>query len=497
MTNKMRVLVLGGGVTGLSAAHYLRQLLPLSDISVLEASNRFGGWVSSCCHDDGVVFEHGPRTLRPGGIHGINTIQLVEQLQLQSSVRFVDYSNPAAKNRMVSVDGHLHSLPNSLLSLFRVLPPFQYPLAFSAIIDLFSPSPDPPLSDDDVYSFVSRRFGEHVARYAVDPLIRGVCAGDSHRISARLLFDTLFEYERQTGSVQLGLLRYIWRLKRGHELPPPSPPSSPLTEQARQQKWAVWFLHGGLQTLTDSLARAVRSSGTKLLSNWCVQQLEVSEEGATVANQDGERLSCDYVISAVPAPVLAGALSSDGCRDLSDQLARIASVDVAVVNLQFSDAMIPRPGFGYLVPSCQSHITGGVLGVTFDSCVNAPPAGASGTAPVVLTVMAGGADAAKHLGPGTPSSDQLLELALNELKRSLAIDQAPSRWQSNWLKQCIPQYHVGHRELITQLRQGLSQRQWPLELVGAPYDGIGVNDCIASGRRAAETVAASVQSKCR
>ena len=80
------VVVLGGGVAGLAAAHYLRQLRPTVTalpITVLESAAGVGGWVSTTRHTDGVLWEHGPRTVRPAGQQGVNTLQLVEQLQLQ------------------------------------------------------------------------------------------------------------------------------------------------------------------------------------------------------------------------------------------------------------------------------------------------------------------------------------------------------------------------------------------------------------------------------
>ena len=81
--------VVGGGISGLSAAYYLRKLVPNCKLTLLEASSRLGGWVHTTKFDDGSVFEHGPRTIRPAGVSGANTLQLVEELGLQVRQTFI------------------------------------------------------------------------------------------------------------------------------------------------------------------------------------------------------------------------------------------------------------------------------------------------------------------------------------------------------------------------------------------------------------------------
>ena len=88
---------------------------------------------------DGVLWEKGPRTIRPAGPQGANTLALVHDLDLTDSIRPVSYGHPSSTNRMILVDGKLHKLPSTLKSVFQTLPPFKRPLAMSAFTDLLAP----------------------------------------------------------------------------------------------------------------------------------------------------------------------------------------------------------------------------------------------------------------------------------------------------------------------------------------------------------------------
>ena len=113
------VAVLGGGISGLTAAYRLAQIQPTPKrIILLEASSRLGGWVHSSRNEDGVMYEHGPRTLRPTGAVGVTTLNLVDELQLRDKILHVPGGAPAATNRLVYIDGKLVNLPfNRLLNL--------------------------------------------------------------------------------------------------------------------------------------------------------------------------------------------------------------------------------------------------------------------------------------------------------------------------------------------------------------------------------------------
>ena len=188
------VAVLGGGISGLAAAYRLTQVHPAPKrIILLEASSRVGGWMSTTRNDDGVLYETGPRTVRPVGESAMTTLNLIDQLKLGDRIISMSKNHPTARNRYVYVDGKMVRLPMEMSAMFKTYPPFKRPLFVAGLQDLIAKRNKEV--DESIYSFFSRRLGKDLADYATDPLIRGVCAGDCREISVHFLFKFLKEYE--------------------------------------------------------------------------------------------------------------------------------------------------------------------------------------------------------------------------------------------------------------------------------------------------------------
>ena len=99
---------------------------------------RLGGWIQTTKSDDGFTFEHGPRTVRPAGPQGANTLELVEDLGLEDKLVPIKYGHPATVKRMVYVNGQLHTLPSNLKSIFTTQPPFSKPLFLAGVKEFFT-----------------------------------------------------------------------------------------------------------------------------------------------------------------------------------------------------------------------------------------------------------------------------------------------------------------------------------------------------------------------
>jgi len=351
------------------------------------------------------------------------------------------------------------------------------------------------VEDDSIHEFVTRRFGKDIAKYVIDPMIRGICAGDSRRISAKFLMKTLFEFEQKYGSVALGfILSKIFSRNKELDKTDEVVGFSNIALASFRDNWAVWTLEGGLETLPWRLNEFLASQGEKMeiKTNCIVKGIKLGcrttaedkiEVEYSCCAKDGlpseeTKLLCDYLINTLPGAELGSVLkrSKPFHPSLSKVFETMESADVQVTNLMYKQSdLLKENAFGFLVPSSQkSGVAGaeGVLGVVFDTC--SFPQGNK----TILTVMS---------NPNV-SGQLSIDTILNFIKSTLDIKVKPSDVHNEVLRQCIPQYNIGHYEKVAAVRRYIKAAKFPMVLAGASYDGVSVNDCILSGKKAAESI---------
>lgn len=249
--------ILGGGISGLTAAYRLAQIHPAPKrIVLLEGSSRLGGWITTTRNSDGVIYECGPRTMRPAGDSGMACLNLVQDIGLSDLVVNVPPGHPSSRNRYVYVDSKLVRLPTDFSALFKTSPPFKRPLLVAGLRDLFTKRSDK--KDESMYDFVSRRLGSDIAEFAIDPLVRGICAGDAREISVNFLLKSFKESEQEYGSIFIGEFAKFRKRVMSQM------PLSDLAKRAKLERWPVWSLQGGLQTFPETLAEKAADAGVEL-----------------------------------------------------------------------------------------------------------------------------------------------------------------------------------------------------------------------------------------
>ncbi|KAA1067520.1 oxygen-dependent protoporphyrinogen oxidase [Puccinia graminis f. sp. tritici] len=494
-----RIGILGGGLAGLTSAYYLSKQLPESNqIIVWEKAHRFGGWVQSSRVDDQnnrtpLVFESGPRSVRPKGLAGLISIELIKDLKLLDSVIVIPKTHPSAQNRYIYTKNGLQKLPSSMLSLLRSI--HKRPISLipgSLLKDIFHTterSRTRSIDDESIHEFISRRFGDGIGEELISGMVHGIYAGDYKTLSVRSsLFKSVWELERKHGGVLNGLRASQKKrapIDTNHE---EETLRKSLNDHSLQDlvDCSVWGLKGGLETLVTSLRDWLEKKPNVILkSSESIESVVPSPDGpSTVTSSLGVYEQIDHLISALPPQVLHSCLGPT-LQSRLEVLTTNPSVTVGVVNLAYRSPRrlnpIP-PAFGYLIPASIGRELNPhrVLGVVFDSDMMPGVEEETGGEELTkLTVMMGGHYYSKQ-PDSIPTNDELIKQACQTIKDQLGIAQEPFFAQAQIQKDCIPQYLVGHHRRMSQLHHQLAPLN--LSLVGSGYSGVGLNDVVKSAR---------------
>lgn len=331
-------------------------------------------------------------------------------------------------------------------------------------------------ADESLASFVRRRFGHEALERLVQPLVGGIYTSDPEKLSLRATMPRFLEMEQQWGSLIRGLRRQAAEA-RDHDA------------TASGARYGLFLsLRDGISQLIDTLAEAVNRTATVHL-NAAVRRLAPDpENGGYVVELSGgenERLF-DGVIVAVPA-YAAGDLVEAWCPTAADSLRRIeyASTAIVVSGHKLQNVRHPLDAFGLVVPAIERRR---ILAVSFTSR-KFPGRAPEGC--VQLRTFVGGAMQPELL---QLSDDGIVQLVREELSSLLGVTWQPdfcivARWN-----RAMPQYHVGHLDLVAAIERELASAPG-VALAGNAYHGVGLPDCIHSGEQAAERVFAAMNSR--
>lgn len=446
-----RVVVAGGGITGLVFAFTLREEAlrrgQAIELTVLDAAAQPGGHARTVI-EDGFVIERGPNGFLD---RGTETMALISELQLTG--RVVE-ANAAARRRFILNGGKLRQVPESPPALITS-DALGWRGKLRLLREPWALAP-PGDTDETIFAFAERRLGREAAETFVDTAVAGISAGDSRLLSVRSQFPVLKTWEREHGSLFKALL------------------SRPKTGGGRSR---LLSFDQGLGTLTSKLASQL--NGIVREQSW-IERVEKQHDRWRVHVADGSAMVADHVVFALPSHA-ASSITSSFDRELSAALASIPYADLSVVALAYRAVAVQRPldGYGYLVTRQEDLST---LGVLWESSIfpNRAPDGC-----VLIRTMLGGARRPEV----SALDDQALgELAAREVSKVMGISGVPERrWVFRW-PSAIAQYTVGH-DVRTETIRRLAAAHRGLHLCGTAYDGVSFNDAIASGRKTARAIA--------
>jgi oxygen-dependent protoporphyrinogen oxidase len=451
------VAIIGAGITGLTAAFYLkRQGVP---VTVYEAGGCVGGVIQSS-RQNGFLAESGPNTILETSPR---ISELVRDLNLES--RRI-YPNPDAKNRYVVRDKKPVAMPSSQAE-FLTTKLFSARAKFALAREPFVP---PRLDgvEESVAEFVLRRLNQEFLDRAIDPLIAGIYAGDPHKLSVLHAFPKLLEAEQKYGSLLKGQFFGTGKKKSG---------------EVSRRNARMFSFDEGLQVLTDALAARI---GDAVKLNSPVTKLMETQDGWRVSTSNGEvehtaviycgtayRLAELEIIdggAALPRSLEIGAAQQ---RRPTEAFSEIRHPPVASMVLGFrrEDVAHPCDGFGMLIPRIEGFK---ILGTIFSSSLF-PSRAPSGH--VLLTTYIGGE---RQPELASLRADELVKLVCEDLRVLLGVKGEPVFMHHHFWPRAIPQYNIGYGK-FKELMNIIEAKARGFFLAGHYRDGISVGDSIVSG----------------
>jgi len=453
-----RIAIVGGGISGLSAAFALEQRRRLGaqlEYVLFESTPRFGGVIHTELVD-GCVVEGGPDsflTEKPWAADLCRELGLADQLIA---------SNDAVRKTYILVKGRLLPLPDGLMftvpTNFRAAflsPLFSRRTKLRMIREWFYPRHQS--GDRTVADFVERHYGHEMVERIADPLLAGIYGGSADELSLLSVLPRFAEMEAKYGS--LGRAMIASRKKPAGASPHP----------------LFTSLRNGMQQMTDTLL--ARIPHPALQANTVVESVK-PEWGKWLVFAGGRTVEFDGIIIATPAHIACEMLGADA--GLANELRAIRYSSSVTVTLGYDEgvrAALPA-GFGFLVPRAETRR---LLAATFVH--NKFPGRAPQNRALVRCVLGG----TRNESILESSEEEILSVVREELRQILGISEPPLFVRVYKWKQAMAQYNVGHGARVERIRNLLAGMPG-LAIAGNAYSGIGVPDCVRSGTDAAAKV---------
>ncbi len=456
--NTARVAIIGAGIGGLTTAYTLKRAGVACDL--FEASETAGGAIHSHVEDNWVC-ELGPNTLldRQGVIS-----DLIEELGLQSERV---YPSSTSKNRFIVRDGQPHALPMSPAALWKTKL-FSTQAKLRLFAEPFVEARIEPELDESLYNFATRRLGQEIVDYALDPFIAGTYAGRLNQLSSHYALARLKELEEESGSLFKGAL---FGPKKTDDSKP-------------KRKASLINFKRGAQTLTDAMAREI---GEHLHTSTPITKLTQEKESGRwkLTSKGDTALSGEYdvVLMSLPAHVIAQMdirpADTHAATDLS-AFASITHPPISLISIGFRRDQFKHPlnGFGVLIPSKEEFTH---LGSLFASSIFVERAPRDH---VQIVSFIGGA---RHPESALWSEEEQVALLLDELHTLLGLEGKPVKVLRRHWGKSIPQYEVGYEHTLSAIEA--VEETLPGIIFGGNWKGgIAVPDVVKNARHFAHLI---------
>lgn len=455
---KRTVVIIGGGITGIAAAYYLQKTikerqLPI-ECKLIEATHRLGGKLQTVIRD-GFVIERGPDSFLA---RKTSASRLIHEVGLEDEI----VHNATGKSYILA-NGKLYPIPGgSVMGIPTQIGPFITTGLFSplgklrAALDFILP-PTKTEGDLSLGQFFRRRFGDEVVDNLIEPLLSGIYAGDIDQMSLMSTFPQFFQLEQRYGSLVRGAKR-----------------TTP--KAAKQRKGAFQTLKTGLQSLVDEVEKRLEQGS--VMKGVRVENVRREGTEYRLRLSNGEVWKADSIIIAIPHSSVP-AMFAD--YPFFAPFQSVPSTSVATVALAFPESAIEQDidGTGFVVSRRNDY--------TITACTwthkKWPHAAPSGKALLRCYVGRPGDEEIVE-----QSDDEIVRVVLDDLNKIMRITGRPEFFVISRWKRAMPQYTVGHKERLANIKAHMDSELPGVFLAGSSYEGLGLPDCIAQGEEAVKKV---------
>jgi protoporphyrinogen/coproporphyrinogen III oxidase len=452
-----KIVVIGGGITGMTTAYFLQKeikekSLPL-EVKLIESSNRLGGVIQTI-RKDGYIIEKGPDSIVVTKKSGL---KLIEEIGLKDQVIY----NIAGKS-YIYARGRLHTMPEgSYMGIPTKVTPFAVSSLFSSLGkiraagDFILPKGKPQI-DQSLGLFFRRRLGDEVVENLIEPLLSGIYSGDIDDLSLMALFPNFYEMEQKHRSLVLGLKHTVPKRKKPVK-----------TEGSR--KGMFISLKNGLETLIECLEK--RLDQVTIQKETSIVKISKSPNGYELTLADGKIEKADVVVITTGHHQAQAMLNHYSFMDV---FKKMPANSLATVSMAFPRSTIQDDidGSGFIV-SRNSDFR-----ITACTWTHKKWPGTTPDGKALLRTYVGRTDdqEAVHL-----SDEEMIQIALTDLNKTMNITEKPEFAIVTRYKNMMPQYNIGHIQMIENVKKSLAEELPGVFLAGGSFEGLGIPGCIDQG----------------
>ena len=439
----MNIAIVGGGISGVSTAFYIKHYLPEANVTLFEKEDHLGGKMNTA-KKEGFLIEEGSNGFLS------NKPDTLELVKLSGCEDILLKSSDEARKRFI-FDGSLEVLPESPGAFIKT-PLLSFKGKLRVAYEIFA-KPKNDDSDESLQEFGYRRVGKEMTDVFLDAMVAGIYASTPAKISAPAAFPLVVKLEKEYGSLFKGMMA-----KKKKEAGPGG---------------VLMSFKGGVSSFVDRLSKALNIN---IVKNANIKTLKKDGDGYKVLG-DNLQMVFDRVVLCTPAFV-SSELVRNFAPDIADRLNDIEYSPISIVGLGYDFLKDDLKGFGLLATTRAKQK---VLGILWDSSIflDRAPKGKK-----LLRAMIGGQRSPEL---ALKSDEELIELAKDGIKCIMGIERVPDmiyvkRWEKG-----IPNYKVGHLENIEKIFEKIKEHKG-LYLNSNAYRGIGLNDCVSNSKKCAKEV---------